>query len=400
MSIWGAFTNSVTAMNAQSTALSHISQNIANVNTTGYKRSESLFATVLSESTAGTDVFGTKPNIRTLVDRQGQMRTSNYWSDLAVNGEGFFVVNTMPDGSGETFYTRQGSFSTAIDPAVAGRGQTTYLVDGNGYYLQGWGAGASGAGAAGLTGINFDRNAELPGTATTTATLNGNIDAGGGTQTSPIHVYDTGFQSRRVDMTFTPTGNANEWTVTYAPENGASASSHTVTFGGGGALVSPTSATLDVTWADGSTSAVALDMSRLTSLSGATRLAAEVDGSSSGSLIGLSFAGNGELVASYSNARSVALGQLALARFEVPNALGQQSGSLFYATEGAGLLELSRVGTDWNSTTFVGGALEASNVDVADEFTRMIATQKAYSSASRVFQVADEMMTTAGGLKR
>lgn len=397
-----AFTNSVTAMNVQSNALGAISQNVANVNTTAYKRTDSLFSTVLSGVTGGYQMYGVQNEMRTGVDVQGLISSTGYWNDVAISGEGFFVVNTEIDGSGTTYYTRSGNFGSYAYDGDGDGAEETYLVDQNGYFLQGWAADENGTVTTGtLSVMTFDASQTIDGAATTTVTLSGNIDSSATyAQQMSAYIYDNAYDMQALKMEFTPTGNPNEWTMTFEPEGGTSATSVTVSFAADGTLVSPASAAVDIAWDDGTAGTLTLDLSAMTQLAAGTALTSyTADGSPSGSLVGVYFNENGELVGSYSNARDVVLGQLALARCEVPNELGQTNGGLYYETDKSGAIVLSQVGTDWTGTSFVSGALENGNVDLGGEFTRMIMTQKAYTSASKVFQVADEMTTVVRDLK-
>jgi len=114
MSLWGTFTNSVNAMNAQATSLSVISQNIANVNTTGYKGSDTQFQTMLSDVTQPASIFSVQATPRQLIDVQGVIAPSANANDLAINGKGFFMVNSAMDGSGSMAFTRDGAFNQAV----------------------------------------------------------------------------------------------------------------------------------------------------------------------------------------------------------------------------------------------------------------------------------------------
>jgi len=161
--LWGALTNASSAMQAMDGAMGGISQNIANINTTGYKRIETDFKTVMSEShnaptntknsaskntaTTGTDIFGVKAVNRYAITQQGMMAPSTNWTDLAINGRGFLVVS-QPGSAGtpqsdlsttdakNLLYTRAGSLTTATD-STSGSPKTYFKTTG-GQYLMGW----------------------------------------------------------------------------------------------------------------------------------------------------------------------------------------------------------------------------------------------------------------------
>lgn len=395
MSIWGAMSNSVTAMNAQGRALGNISQNIANISTTGYKRTDSNFATVLSEGLGAFDIFSVKNADRTLVESQGTVANTGRWSDVAIRGQGLFAVRTELDG-GEILYTRDGSFD------VRGIGDEVYLVDGNGYFLQGWAADGSGA-TGRTTSLSYNPEDLIAGRPTGQLAVAGNVSASATAGDSGVlaaSIYDPAGELHALDLTWTRTATPNEWVVTFAANGGTSPTSVTAAFDAAGKLVTPTSAAVTMAWADGSSSAFNLDLSQMTQLGDDIALVDYTqDGYTPGRLTEINVNANGEIVGSYSNGVGRTLGQVALATFVSPNNLEQRSGNLFAATAAAGDVEYRSVGEDWSGSSFVSSALEASNVDLAGEFTRMIMTQKAYTSASKVFQTADEMTKTAGGMK-
>ncbi|CAA7615495.1 flagellar hook-basal body complex protein [Magnetospirillum sp. SS-4] len=196
--LWGAFNNASQAMMTMDYAMGGISQNIANVNTNGYKRKDTLFKTMLSEShaapgtsqnspttataTTGLDIFAVRAVDRTFITQQGIITPSNTWTDLGINGRGFFVI-TQPDSSGNptgtasetdaqgTLYTRAGNFQTkAIDTRA-------YFTTAGGQYLMGWMADAQGR----IDGVTT--TASSPVSATTTTTTAG----GGGASLAPIY---------------------------------------------------------------------------------------------------------------------------------------------------------------------------------------------------------------------
>lgn len=146
MSLLGQFAAPVGAMMAQSKAMQVIGTNIANMNTGGYKRSETTFYSMISKTYGyNRDIGGVNGVTRQLVDQQGQILGSDSNLDVAINGNGFFVLNSELDGSGQTFYGRDGMLGMAlgdeITTTINGNTYVTregYVVDKNGYYVQGW----------------------------------------------------------------------------------------------------------------------------------------------------------------------------------------------------------------------------------------------------------------------
>ncbi len=422
MSIWGAFANSKTAMLAFSGGMNAISQNIANVSTTGYKRSDIQFKDMLSESTRAGDMFGVDIAHRNLISQQGLVNGGGGWSDLAINGDGFFVVNQQQDGGGDTMFTRNGSFSVVATQD----GDAGHLTDANGNYLMGWAANADGTFPGGgdvnsLTAVSLDRTAMHPGNATTRAQPLMNIDSNATDERRVgFSVYDSGSpddgdgdllehasRQRRFEMIWTPTGT-NQWSVDFDVEgaqNVSVANPVVVSFDENGRLQSPLDpVTVSVTWPYGGQSTtvdIALDLSSTSQIADASGVSTvRQDGVGGGWPTGFAFDRYGVLHANYDNGHSQALYKLPLATFRAPDALDVRDGGLLSATAGAGEMRLNDITDQAGAGWFVPNALEASTVDLADEFTRMITTQRAYSSSATVFRTSDEMTTLARDLKR
>lgn len=409
MSIWGAFANSKSAMIAFSYGMDAISQNIANVSTHGYKRSDVQFKELLSESTAVGDIFGVGAAHRNLISQQGIVNGSDRWSDIALNGEGFFVVNSQIDGSGETLFTRSGSWNQVARDTDGDGLEEGYLTDGNGHYLMGWAANDDGTittadSLDSLTAVRVERDLVHPGATTTQAQPLMNIEHNVTTdQLLSFTVYDTSANPQRLDMTWRPAGG-NNWDMDLSVSGSTNVVPATVavTFDGDGNVASPAGPVpVAVTWADGSSSTINLDLSTTTQLAGESELlSVDQDGVGPGAVTGFSFDGEGILYGNFDNGRSRPLYKLPVADFRAPDQLEVRNGGLFAATAEAGDLTLRDVAGQTGVAYFVPRALEQSTVDLADEFTRMITTQRAYSSAATVFRTADEMTTLARDLKR
>lgn len=407
MSIWGAFTNSSTAMQAQSTAMASISQNVANVNTTGYKKQDTGFQTLLSESTAQFDFFGVKTTQATRVDVGGPIVSTGMWADLSVNGQGLFVVNSEIDGSGDTLFTRSGDFREYAMDADGDGTQETYLVDDNGYFLMGWQVEADGGfnpqdDIDSLTALRFEKSTQLEGSATTRIAMTGNVPSEA-TRAEPMHMpcYDTAGAVQTLTLEWQPTDVQNQWTVTPMVSNGTVATQPmTVVFGEDGSFVSPDGTTgVEITWDDGTSSTIALDLGGLEQLSGPMQVdSIDNDGNEASWLMNARFDTGGVLSANYANGDSLSLYQVALADFTNVNGLDEMTGNAFANAAPAGTMTLFSASAN-GSTAIIPGTVEASNVDLADEFTRMITTQKAYSMNATVFKTADEMTRAAGDLK-
>ncbi len=145
MTVYNGFVSPTLGMMAQAHALNTIGVNLANVNTGGFKSTETRFSTVLSDTLdKQSDLGGVKPKDYQRIDQQGFIVSSLGDLDVAINGRGYFIVNSKFDGSGQTLYTRDGSFQVATegtDTATVNGASITvkkaYLVDKNGYFVQG-----------------------------------------------------------------------------------------------------------------------------------------------------------------------------------------------------------------------------------------------------------------------
>ncbi len=219
MSLLGQFAAPVGAMLAQSKAMEVIGMNIANLNTGGYKRSETNFYTMLANSyDHNQDIGGVRGVSRSLIDQQGQLLGSDSNLDVAINGNGFFVLNSQLDGNGSTYYGRDGMLGMALGAefttVVNGNTVTShegYVVDKNGYYVQGWPVNADQetfpTDEASLGPMRIDPEAfTANGEATTTAAIGMNVpsDASVGySESTFIKTFDANGDSKTFQMRWT-----------------------------------------------------------------------------------------------------------------------------------------------------------------------------------------------------
>ncbi|GHU01823.1 flagellar basal body protein [Alphaproteobacteria bacterium] len=393
----GVLLNSALAMNAQSHAMGQISANIANINTVGYKRAETNFSTLLSfgstSSTSGS--FSAGAWDRRLVSGAGALTPTGRTYDVALSGDGFFVVSDA--GSNQTYYTRAGSFSTILPPS--GRAEDgAYLGTGQGMYVMGSTWNPAAQTWSGIGHLRLDDKATLAGQPTTRLSVVGNVEAGAELpQSLGVTVYSPDFQSHGVRLHFEPSDVAGVWNTRVSAEGGtASGMPAQVRFNAEGRLVEPAGEiSLNFAWDSGGASAVRLDPSTITQLAGATAVVGfDQDGCSTAPLVSAHWEGNGVLWGTYGNGRAVPLVKLAVAQAASPDLMEAVSDTLFAYQREAGALELLDLETDPRGALVTGEALEASNVDVAQEFSRMIITQRAYSGAATVFRTGDEMLQT------
>jgi len=245
MAIYGAFSSAMLGMMSQTRALHNIGVNIANVNTGGYKATDTQFTTILSKSINNvSDNGGVRPVDRINITKQGNIVSSEHSSDIAISGKGFFVMNTKQDGTGGQIYGRDGSFeiqtaNTITVTGIGGQAVTTkdgYLADKNGYFIQGW---AYQNGAVSTTGktqsLRVDQYAFIDTFQTTAkANLDLNLPAGnavGGANTYAISVFDSTGAKQSADLKFTKTG-VGTWNVATTTSRTTVAQVDTVTLGG------------------------------------------------------------------------------------------------------------------------------------------------------------------------
>jgi flagellar hook protein FlgE len=412
MSLSGALSSAISALNAQSQSLAMISDNIANAQTTGYKTNTAMFEDLVTGSSSASSYAsgGVTSSARTNITQQGLLTTTTNPTDVGIQGNGFFPVTTSLAG-GTQLYTRDGAFS----PDKNG-----YLVN-NGAYLLGERTDASGTVVDNsLVPINTNI-APTSGSATTETTFALNLPADaavGASFTSSMSVYDSLGTASSVQVTWAKTAT-NSWTASFGAPTLTSDSTKTtgaissggsvaITFNSDGSLATPTAApTLGITWSDGATSPTNIKLNLgtanksdgLTQLaSGATTPAIDVtsinsDGVATGKLSSVAVGSNGTVNATYSNGQTIPIYKIPVALFTAPDALQAQSGGLYAATVASGAANIQMSGQNGAGTVF-GSELEASTTDTNTEFSSMISAQQAYSSASQVITAVNKMFDT------
>ncbi len=438
MSLQGTFNTAVQAMNTQSHQLSNISTNIANTNTTAYKAQDTHFETLLNHIQPTDKGFFT---VRSFdyrqVDKQGTIATTGRTFDLALNGRGFLVTNANQGATGDWRFTRDGALfgktvnvsGTDLDGDGTDDQQDTYLTTADGSYVYGWAADADGNfseanSLSSLTPVVYSSAsvtagasptllfpAGIPSKATTTIQLQANLSASaGGRQSVGLPLVDQDGNSRTLTVGFTGDLSANAWTMDMASLDtnnqpvAVSFDPPNLDFDGTGHIISPTDGQIFVEISDANgPQSFTLDLTKLTQLADQGKLTVQniiQDGYIAGRLQNTYFNGNGVLIGSYSNHEVRNLYKLPIATFAADNNLEARNGNVFLPTVEAGEMQLSGLGTPTGTTQIIVGALEASNVDLADQFSKMIITQRAYSSAAKVLTTADEMTQAVRDLKR
>ena len=447
MTINSALLAGVSGLAANSSALAAISDNIANINTTAYKENQVDFSTlVTSQAVQGQYSAGGVQGInQQLVSTQGSIQAATSTTDLAISGDGFFVVGTSATSPASEF-TRAGDFT----PDANG-----FLVNAAGLYLQGWPMQANGTfdtdpsdlskigpinvknlGAAvepsGNLGIsaNLDQTTAVSAGAATynasTASMAEYAATNGAMGTAPdappieISVIDSVGGTHKFALAFEKTSTPNQWNAEiYAvPASDVNAGANgqiaaglvnfntdgsidlatSTLFGAAGAAPTLTLAASGGTapaWATSEGIAgqsLNVDLSQVTQLASASTVnSVSADGASAGNIVGVQVGADGVVSALFDNSQVRKIAQVAIATF--PNADGLQaiSGNAYGGTLQAGTMTLKVAGTG-GAGKIDPSSLEASTVDLSTEFTGLITTQKAYSASSKIITTADTML--------
>ncbi|MCW9034128.1 MAG: flagellar hook-basal body complex protein [Alphaproteobacteria bacterium] len=403
--MFNAYSNAVLGMLAQSQAMESIGRNVANMSTGGYKRSETNFHSVMSETFRGQSAYGgVNTHTTDHVYESGFMKSSSNSMDLAINGHGMYILNTQSDGSGDMLYGRDGQFETAL-----GTDNAPYIVDKNGYFLMGWETDSSGIADSGtLNGINV--NPELfvnNGIASTTASVQVNLPqakTAGGSEVTSFKIYDGSGTSQLMTANWTKTATVNEWQLDMSVSGGtitAPATTQTITFGGDGSMTSPTSGTITVAGTVGAQAiSFDFDIGKTTQFNGPyTKVNATADGQSNANLRSYEFNTEGYVNGRFTDSTTRSIYRIPLANFTNYNGLKPINGNVYQVSQNSGEATVMTAGAG-RIAEFVPNSYETSNVKVDQEMTKMITTQQAYSTSATVFTTVDEMEKTAANLKR
>ncbi|HSB73586.1 MAG TPA: flagellar hook protein FlgE [Candidatus Methylomirabilis sp.] len=400
--------SAVSGLRAHQLMLDVVGNNIANVNTPGFKAGRTTFSDVLSQTVAGATAptatlggtdpqqagLGVRTGAITNLFTQGGILTTNKPTDLAIQGDGFFILS---DGSAN-FYSRAG----ALEVDAVGN-----LVDSvTGYRVQG----TSGD-------IVISQTATSPPVATGTATFTGNLDptvTPASTYTATISINDSLGASHNLTVTFTKTATAGQFSYGIAvPASDttmtiAASTTPNLQFSGSGALPVGTVGSLTLNFTNGASSGqvVALDFASAANVTPVTGFASPAtlalgnqNGYASGTLQSFSIGTDGSINGTFSNGRVQSLGQIRLATFANAAGLSKVGNNLFRESSNSGVANVGNAGTGGRGT-LAPGSLEGSNVDLADEFTKLIVAQRGFQANARVITTSDEVLQEAVNLKR
>ncbi|GGK18098.1 flagellar hook protein FlgE [Pilimelia terevasa] len=384
----------ISGLRAHQTMMDVTGNNIANVNTTGFKGSQATFQDTLSQmvqpaGSPATGLGGTNPaqiglGVRlggiTTNFTQGATQMTGRSTDLMIQGDGFFAVN---NGS-ETLFTRNGSFSFDANGT---------MVTNGGMKVQGWQANAAGAinTNANPGPITLPISTLLAPTATATATFSGNLPGNqpnGSAITTSMTVYDIAGNGSTLSVTLTK--QAAGWDVSF---DGGVTTTGSLTFDGAGAYTGG-SPVLDPA------TGVSVDLDGITAYSGSSTVAPQSqNGSAAGSLQSFTISPDGIINGVYSNGLKQSLGQLTMATFNNPTGLEKAGDSMYRNTVNSGPAQFGPAGTGGRGV-LQSGALEMSNVDLAQEFTNLVIAQRGFQANSRVITTSDSLLEDLVNLKR
>lgn len=413
-----SFSIPLSGLDAYSQALSAVSNNLANLNTTSFKAEtpqfSDLFYQQIGSAGSGDPVqVGVGSEIGSMESNftQGSVESSGVPTDVAIQGNGFFIANN----NGFVTYTRAGNFS------VNDQG---LLTTADGSLVQGYPAVNGAVNPNGTLGaLNVGNGLTNPPNATTTLSLGMNLNASaanGSSFSTPVTIYDALGTAHVLTFTFTKNAaNAWDYSITAPPADLgkpgttpvvlASTSGGTgLTFSGSGALLttSPIKITMPAgdSWADGATVPATLFswdlddannnpiISQVASPSAASFT--NQDGYSSGTLSTFAVQNDGTIEGTFSNGRSAALGQIALANFPNLQGLMRNGSNEYLASIASGAPSIGAPNTGGRGSVS-GGALELSNADISTEFTQLIMDERGFQANSRAITTMDNITQEA-----
>lgn len=437
MALTGALFTGVSGINSNGNALNIIGDNIANVNTVGFKSAKAVFFDLLSVDAGGTKIgTGARLAAATRTFVQGGIETTNSATDLAIQGRGLFVLK---DAQGGTFYSRAGQFV---------RNDSGMLVNPAGLAVQGIQLDINGNPTSGVQNIILGQTLAAP-VATTTISLVANLDSTAttpatampadavGTSAVPgtwfaasnfstvVTIYDSLGQGHDLTVLFRKTATANEWDYRVVANGGeislGTAGQLQQVNGAGGKLVFNPDGTLDttavptpaitnitavgaITWANGALPQTILAANFLFTGTTQFSLPSSVsslsqDGTRAGVLKGINIGNDGVITGAFTTGGTQPLYRLALGDFANPEGLTHLGNSLFLESADSGPVLFGNPGAG-SFGTVLSGSLELSTVDLATEFVKMVTTQRGFQASSRTITVTDTLLEEVANLKR
>jgi len=407
-----ALFSGVTGIRSHQVRMDVIGNNIANVNTTGFKGSRVTFQDVFSQTLSAGSAQTTPQQVGLGVGvgstdlnmGAGSLQMTGRELDLAIEGDGLFVLK---GGDGTTLYSRAGNFDWdsegfLVNPATGAR-------------VQGWMADANGVmtnpEVATLTDIQMIPGSVSLAKPTTFVTLGGNLDAGAVVDpavdeySTTFTTYDSLGRAQAINLKFNKTAaNAWSWSVTGpAGVTVTPTSSTALNFNTDGTMQTGQAGTISLNIPDAAFQTVSLDFTNVTQAfagtTGSSVLPRKADGYPLGTLESVSIDSAGIVFGVFSNGFRRNMAQVALADFANVGGLQKVGGSAFAESSSSGAPLVGKPSTGGRGR-LVSGNLEMSNVDLSTEFTNMIMTQRGFQANTRIISAADEMIQDLVNLRR
>jgi flagellar hook protein FlgE len=400
-----SFSTALSALTADETAINVVGNNLANLNTPGFKDTVVSFSDLISQSLNGQTQVGNGVGTPVTLANfsQGAITATAGPLDAAIQGSGFFIVQ---GANNATEYTRGGNFQVNS----AGTLETS-----TGEPVQGWTAAADGTlnTNAPLASITVPTGTLTAPVATTASTVSLNLDstatAANGSFSTSVTAYDSLGTSHVITYTFTPTGTPNQWNYTAsipaADATTVTPATGTLTFDSNGNLISPLptdpqpviaatgmtdgASDMNITWnlyngANGTTPTIT-QFAQTSATNAVTQ-----NGEASANLSSVSLGNGGQVIALYDNGQQVVVGQMAMASIRNPDSLIGAGNNNFLASGTTALPAIGLPGTGGRGTV-LGQSVESSNVDMATEFTNLIVFQRSYEASAHVVTTVDQM---------
>lgn len=417
MSLYGVMRTGVSGMNAQANRLSTVADNVANVNTTGYKTSSTEFSSlILSDWNAAYESGGVLTDVRHNIKAQGGLLATSSVSDLAISGSGFFMV---ANPAGSPYLTRAGSFVPDADGTLVNAAGFSLL----GYKLNPDQPSVTLNGYNNLTPVSLG-GPSLYATASSLGTIKANLPSEASdvvgdlpsfnsatstyTDKSSLIVYDNLGSEVKLDIYFAKTGSGN-WEMSVYDARDADPSgafpyaagpltSQSLLFGADGQLDPSQASAFTFTIPGGAD--FTLDVGGTTQFAtGYTVLSATVNGTPAGEPKDVEISRDGYVYAIYDGGTRIPVFRIPLAHVTSPDLLTPLAGNVYQASSETGGITVG-FAQEGSLGDIMSKALEQSTVDLASELTTMIDAQRGYTANSKVFQTGSELMDVLVNLKR
>lgn len=433
MSISSALQTGVSGLQANSRAVGNISENIANANTVGYKRGFAQMVTTTSSGSSGSGVLSVSAVGQLDMETAGGLISTTSATDLAIGGNGFFVVSLNPNETAQSNYmlTRAGSFLPDENGDL--KNSAGFFLAGYRYNLDGDLGSVDRSTFAQMETVNLG-NISVSADGTSEMSTFGNLpsqDTGAAVPGAPFasssEVFTSLGASQRIGFSWQPTASTNTWELSLSDQNGAPLGSVTMDFNDSGPLagsplsysgvtstaVAPAAFSFDaatgtasVTLNNGVTpQVVEIELGAPGTFTGVTQFAGdfslsfERNGTSVGQLVRTEINQEGTLFGVFDNGLRTAIFDIPVATVANPNGLVERKGNAYSLSGESGAFFAHRANTS-NVGAVNAQALEGSNVDIAQEMTDLIKAQRAFSTNARIITTVDDMMDETTRLKR